>query len=89
MFNDVQILDSTLMSHPSRQLIYGSIAFLCILVAAVIGYVIIDHSSVLDAFYMVVLTIFGEINLKDISKIGKKVDIDGLENLEKVKDKKN
>ena len=36
-----------------------------------------------------VLTIFGEINLKDISKIGKKVDIDGLENLEKVKDKKN
>lgn len=47
------------MSHPSRQLIYGSIAFLSILVAAVIGYVIIDHSSVLDAFYMVVLTIFG------------------------------
>ena len=47
------------MSHPSRQLIYGSIAFLCILVAAVIGYVIIDHSSVLAAFYMVVLTIFG------------------------------
>ncbi len=47
------------MSHPSRQLIYGSIAFLGILIVAVIGYVIIDHSSVLDAFYMVVLTIFG------------------------------
>jgi Domain of unknown function (DUF4252) len=36
-----------------------------------------------------VLTLFGEIDLKDISKIGKSVNIDGLENLEKVKDKKN
>lgn len=36
-----------------------------------------------------VLTLFGEINLKDISKIGKSVNIDGLENLEKVKDTKN
>jgi Domain of unknown function (DUF4252) len=38
-----------------------------------------------------VLTLFGEINLKDISKIGKSVNIEGLENLEKVndKDKKN
>ncbi len=38
-----------------------------------------------------VLTLFGEIDLKDISKIGKSVNINGLENLEKVKDhnKKN
>jgi len=36
-----------------------------------------------------VLSLFGEIDLKDISKIGKSVNIDGLENLEKVKDKKN
>jgi len=36
-----------------------------------------------------VLTVFGEIDLKEISKIGKSVNIDGLENLEKVKDKKN
>jgi hypothetical protein len=36
-----------------------------------------------------VLTLFGEIDLKDISKIGKSVNIEGLENLEKVKDKKN
>jgi Domain of unknown function (DUF4252) len=38
-----------------------------------------------------VLSLFGEINLKDISKIGKSVNIEGLENLEKVndKDKKN
>lgn len=36
-----------------------------------------------------VLTLFGEIDLKEISKIGKSVNIDGLENLEKVKDKKN
>lgn len=35
-----------------------------------------------------VLTLFGEIDLKDISKIGKSVNIDGLENLEKVKDNK-
>ncbi len=34
-----------------------------------------------------VLTLFGEIDLKDISKIGKAVNIDGLENLEKVKGK--
>lgn len=36
-----------------------------------------------------VMTIFGEIDLKEISKIGKSVNIDGLENLEKVKEKKN
>jgi len=36
-----------------------------------------------------VLSLFGEIDLKDISKIGKSVNINGLENLEKVKDKKN
>jgi len=34
-----------------------------------------------------VLTLFGEIDLKEISKIGKSVNIDGLENLEKVNDK--
>lgn len=36
-----------------------------------------------------VLSLFGEIDLKEISKIGKSVNIDGLENLEKVNDKKN
>ncbi len=36
-----------------------------------------------------VLTLFGEIDLKEMSKIGKAVSIDGLENLEKIKDKKN
>jgi len=36
-----------------------------------------------------VLSLFGEIDLKDISRIGKSVNIDGMENLEKVKDKKN
>ncbi|MBK7653731.1 MAG: DUF4252 domain-containing protein [Flammeovirgaceae bacterium] len=35
-----------------------------------------------------VMTIFGEIDLKEISKIGKAVKIDGLDNLEKIKDKK-
>jgi hypothetical protein len=36
-----------------------------------------------------VMTIFGEIDLKEISKIGKSVNIEGLENLEKIKEKKN
>ncbi len=36
-----------------------------------------------------VMTIFGDIDLKEISKIGKAVKIDGLDNLEKIKDKKN
>ena len=36
-----------------------------------------------------VLTIFGEIDLKEIAKIGKSVNIDGLQNLEKVNQKKN
>lgn len=36
-----------------------------------------------------VLTLFGEIDLKEISKIGKSVNIEGLENLEKVNEKKN
>lgn len=36
-----------------------------------------------------VMTIFGEINLKDISKIGKSVNIEGMENLDKINDKKN
>jgi hypothetical protein len=38
-----------------------------------------------------VLSLFGEIDLKQVSKIGKKMDVDGLENLEKLKDnrKKN
>jgi len=34
------------------------------------------------------LTIFGEIDLKQISKIGSKMDVDGLKNLEKLKDSK-
>lgn len=34
-----------------------------------------------------VLTIFGDIDLKEISKIGKSVKIDGLENLDKIKQK--
>ncbi len=38
-----------------------------------------------DDFMM--LTLFGEIDLKEMSKIGKAVSIDGLENLEKIKDK--
>jgi hypothetical protein len=33
------------------------------------------------------LTIFGEIDLKEISKIGKAVNIDGLQNLNKIRDK--
>jgi hypothetical protein len=36
-----------------------------------------------------VMTIFGEIDLKDISKIGKSVNIEGMENLDKINDKKN
>jgi hypothetical protein len=36
-----------------------------------------------------VMTIFGEIDLKEISKIGRSVKIDGLENLDKIKEKKN
>lgn len=36
-----------------------------------------------------VMTLFGEIDLKEMSKIGKAVSIDGLENLEKIKEKKN
>ncbi|HCR55298.1 MAG TPA: DUF4252 domain-containing protein [Cytophagales bacterium] len=34
------------------------------------------------------LTIFGEIDLKQISKIGKKMDVDGLKDLERLKDNK-
>ena len=36
-----------------------------------------------------VLSIFGEIDLKQVSKIGRKMDVDGLKNLEKFKDKDN
>ncbi|MGE0771131.1 MAG: DUF4252 domain-containing protein [Cyclobacteriaceae bacterium] len=37
-----------------------------------------------------VLSLFGEIDLKQVSKIGRKMSVDGLENLEKIKDvKKN
>ncbi len=32
------------------------------------------------------LTLFGEIDLKKISSIGKKMNIEGLQNLEKIKD---
>lgn len=35
-----------------------------------------------------VLSIFGEIDLKEMSKIGKSVNIDGLKNLDKIKDDK-
>ena len=35
-----------------------------------------------------VLSIFGKIDLKEMSKIGKSVNIDGLQNLDKIKDKK-
>ncbi len=35
-----------------------------------------------------VLSLFGEIDLKKISSIGKKMNIEGLQNLEKIKDKK-
>lgn len=36
-----------------------------------------------------ILSLFGEIDLKQVSKISKKMNIDGLENLENIKDKKN
>jgi hypothetical protein len=35
-----------------------------------------------------VLSLFGEIDLKQVSKIGKKMDVKGLENLEKMNDNK-
>jgi hypothetical protein len=35
-----------------------------------------------------VLSLFGEIDLKQVSRIGKKMDVKGLENLEKMGDKK-
>lgn len=35
-----------------------------------------------------VMSLFGEIDLKQVSRIGKKMDVKGLENLEKIKDKK-
>jgi voltage-gated potassium channel len=47
------------MVRPARQLFYGSVLFLIIVLAAVIGYVAIDGTTFLDAFYMVVLTVFG------------------------------
>jgi voltage-gated potassium channel len=47
------------MTKPSRQLLYGSVVFFAILLIAVLGYMIIDGSSILDAFYMVVVTVFG------------------------------
>ena len=36
-----------------------------------------------------VMSLFGEIDLKQVSKIGKKMNVDGLENLQNVKEKKN
>lgn len=36
-----------------------------------------------------VLTLVGEIDLKQVAKIGKKMDVKGLENLEKIDDKKD
>lgn len=47
------------MTQPSRQLIYGSGVFVAILIGAILGYIIIDGVSFLDAFYMVVVTVFG------------------------------
>lgn len=35
-----------------------------------------------------VLSLFGEIDLKQVSKMGKKMDMDGLQNLDKLKDNK-
>ena len=35
-----------------------------------------------------VLTLFGEIDLKQVGKLGRKMDIDGLKNLQKLDDKK-
>jgi CII-binding regulator of phage lambda lysogenization HflD len=35
-----------------------------------------------------VLSLFGEIDLKQVSRIGKKMDVKGLENLEKMDKKK-
>lgn len=35
-----------------------------------------------------VMSLFGEIDLKQVSRIGKKMDVKGLENLEKMNDKK-
>lgn len=35
-----------------------------------------------------VMSLFGEIDLKQVSRIGKKMDVKGLENLEKIKDGK-
>ena len=36
-----------------------------------------------------VMSLFGEIDLKQVSKIGKKMNVDGLENLQNIKEKKN
>lgn len=36
-----------------------------------------------------VMTLVGEIDLKQVSKIGKKMDVKGLENLQKIDEKKN
>ena len=35
-----------------------------------------------------ILSLFGEIDLKQVSKIGKSMDIDGLKNLEKIDENK-
>ena len=34
-----------------------------------------------------VMSLFGEIDLKQVSKIGKKMNVDGLENLQNIKEK--
>ncbi|RAV99848.1 DUF4252 domain-containing protein [Pseudochryseolinea flava] len=36
-----------------------------------------------------IMSLFGEIDLRQVSRIGKKMDVKGLENLEKIKDKTN
>jgi len=36
-----------------------------------------------------IMSLFGEIDLKQVSRMGKKMDVKGLENLEKIEEKKN
>ena len=42
-----------------------------------------------DKEEFMIMSLYGEIDLKQVSKLGKKMNVDGLEHLEKVKDKKN
>ena len=42
-----------------------------------------------DKEEFMIMSLYGEIDLKQVSKLGKKLNVDGLENLENLKDKKN